>query len=87
MIDFHISTHFLSSASTQTISFILFDDIPVATSPPHTLWSCDLCPAEKCPPTHTAFGNVVVVVHYVSGQAEVADLHDLALGKQDVSCS
>ena len=34
--------------------------------------------------TYAAFGNVVVVVHDVSGQAEVADLHNLSLGEEDV---
>lgn len=34
--------------------------------------------------THASFGDVVVVVHDVSGQPKVADLHDLALGEQDV---
>lgn len=34
--------------------------------------------------TYASFGDVVVVVHDVSGQSEVADLHDLALGEQDV---
>lgn len=34
--------------------------------------------------THASFGDVVVVVHDVPGQTEVADLHDLALGQQDV---
>lgn len=34
--------------------------------------------------THASFGDVVVVVHDVPGQTEVADLYYLALGEQDV---
>lgn len=34
--------------------------------------------------THASFGDVVVVVHDVSGQSEVTDLHYLALREEDV---
>lgn len=34
--------------------------------------------------TYTPFGDVVVVMHDVSGQSEVADLHDLALRQKDI---
>lgn len=34
--------------------------------------------------TYASFGDVVVVVHDVSRQSEVADLHYLALREQDV---
>ena len=34
--------------------------------------------------TYAAFGDVVVVVHDVSGQSEVTDLHDLALRQEDI---
>ncbi len=36
--------------------------------------------------TYTAFGDVVVVMHDVSGQSKVTDLGQFALTDQDVSC-
>ncbi len=37
--------------------------------------------------TYAAFGDVVVVMHDVSGQSKVTDLGQFALTDQDVSCS
>jgi hypothetical protein len=37
--------------------------------------------------TNTAFGDIVVVMHDVSGQAKVTDLHYLPLREQDVPSS
>lgn len=35
--------------------------------------------------TYTAFGHVVRIMHDVSGQAKVTDLHDLPLRQEDVA--